>query len=55
VEDPASFAGTEDEQRHKFHEIALILRRRIALLLRLPLATLDAMTLQATLKDIGQS
>ena len=54
VEDPAAFQGTEDEQRAKFREVALILRRRIALLLRLPLATLDAMTMQAKLKEIGQ-
>ena len=55
VEDPAAFQGTEDEQRAKFREVALILRRRIALLLRLPLATLDAMTIQAKLQEIGQA
>jgi arsenate reductase len=55
VEDPAALQGTEDERRAKFHEVALILRRRIALLLRLPLATLDAMTIQTKLKEIGQA
>jgi arsenate reductase (thioredoxin) len=54
VEDPAAFQGTEDEQRAKFRKVALLLRRRIAVLLRLPLATLDAMTLQTQLQAIGQ-
>ena len=54
VEDPAAFQGTEDAQRHKFHEVALILRQRIERLLRLPLATLDRTTMQAKLKEIGQ-
>ena len=54
VEDPAAFQGTEDAQRAKFCEVALILRRRIALLLSLPLAMLDATTIQAKMKEIGQ-
>jgi arsenate reductase len=53
VEDPAAFQGTEDAQRAKFREVALILRRRIALLVRLPLATLDAITIQTKLQEIG--
>jgi arsenate reductase (thioredoxin) len=55
VEDPAAFQGTEAEQRAKFREVALSLRRRIALLLRVPLATLDAMTIQTKLQEIGQA
>ena len=54
VEDPAAFQGTEDAQREKFREVALILRQRIECLLRLPLATLDRMTMQSKLKEIGQ-
>jgi arsenate reductase len=54
VADPAAFHGTEADQRQKFHHVALILRQRIEQFLRLPLATLDRMTIQATLKDIGQ-
>ena len=55
VEDPAALQGTEDAQRAKFREVALILRRRIALLLSVPLATLDAMTIQTQLTAIGQA
>jgi arsenate reductase len=54
VADPAAFQGSEDAQRQKFHEVALILRQRIERLLSLPLATLDRTTMQAKLKEIGQ-
>ena len=54
VEDPAAFQGSEDAQRQKFRDVALILRRRIEQFLSLPLATLDRMTMQAKLKEIGQ-
>ena len=54
VEDPAAFQGTEDEQRHKFHEVALRLRQRIEQFLRVPLAPLDRGTMQTELHEIGQ-
>ena len=54
VEDPAVFAGTEAEQRQKFRQVALMLRRRIELFLSLPLATIDSMTMQARLQEIGR-
>jgi arsenate reductase len=47
VEDPAAFQGTEEEQRKKFLEVALMLRRRIELFINLPTATLSRMTTQA--------
>ncbi len=47
VEDPAAFVGTEDEQRKKFQEVAVILRRRIELFVNLPTSTLTRMTMQA--------
>jgi arsenate reductase len=54
VEDPAAWQGTEDTQRAKFREVALILRRRMEQLLRVPLATLDRRAMQAALTHIGQ-
>src|SRR4030095_1135724 len=36
VEDPAAFQGTEDAQRQKFHEVALLLRQRLEQSTRLP-------------------
>jgi arsenate reductase len=54
VEDPAAFQDTEDAQRQKFREVALILRRRIEQFLRMPLATLDRRMMQVALTHIGQ-
>jgi arsenate reductase (thioredoxin) len=54
VEDPAAFHGTEDAQREKCREVALILRQRIAHFLSWPLAILDRRTMQARLQEIGQ-
>lgn len=54
VEDPAAFHGTDLEQRQKFQQVALLLRRRVEQFLSLPAATLDRATLQARLQDIGR-
>ena len=53
VPDPAAVEGTVEEQSAAFHEAALALRRRIELLMSLPLAKLDHLALQAKLRDIG--
>jgi protein-tyrosine-phosphatase len=54
VPDPAAVEGT-DEQRHlAFKETAVILQRRIQLMLSLPLERLDAMSLQRELREIGK-
>jgi arsenate reductase len=55
VEDPAAFEGPEDKKRDLFHKVALTLRRRIELFLSLPLESLDAMSLQRKLTEIGKS
>ena len=53
VEDPAAFHGPEEKKRESFHCVARILRRRIELFISLPLAKLDAMTIQNALREIG--
>ncbi len=53
VADPAAFVGTDAETAQLFWDTALILKRRIELMLALPLASLDHMSLQRELKDIG--
>lgn len=55
VEDPAAVTGSEAEVDRKFREVALILRRRIELLLALPLQSLERMSLQRQLQDIGKA
>ena len=53
VPDPAAVAGSDADKRVQFRATAITLRRRIDLMLALPLATLDAMATQRALKDIG--
>jgi len=53
VPDPAAFQGSEEETAKVFWDTAVILKRRIELMLALPLASLDRMAIQRELKDIG--
>ncbi len=53
VPDPAAFDGPDDRKALAFFEAAAILRRRIELMLALPLQRLDAMALQREIRDIG--
>jgi arsenate reductase len=53
VADPAAFQGTDEEKTKAFWHTAVILRRRIELMLALPLASLDQMSIQREIKDIG--
>ncbi|MBW0150415.1 MAG: arsenate reductase ArsC [Phenylobacterium sp.] len=55
VEDPAAVEGTEAEIAAAFAEAARLLGNRIRLFVNLPLASIDKMSLQAKLKDIGQA
>lgn len=53
VADPAAFDGTDAQRRKAFQDTALILKRRIELMLALPLASLDRMALQREVRAIG--
>jgi arsenate reductase len=55
VEDPAAVEGTDEEKRVAFRKAAVALRRRIELLLSLPLEKLDGLALQGKLSSIGMS
>ncbi|MFD1746622.1 arsenate reductase ArsC [Rhizobium helianthi] len=53
VEDPAAFEGTEAEKLQAFAKAARYLRNRIAAFVNLPLASLDKLTLNSKLHEIG--
>ncbi len=53
VADPAAFQGTDEEKTKLFWDTAVILKRRIELMLSLPLASLDKMSIQREIRDIG--
>ena len=55
IPDPAAVEGTDDAKRHAFSAASHILTNRIRLFTSLPLATLDRLSLQAKLRDIGVS
>lgn len=55
VPDPASHAGNEAERAKAFHDAARMLKRRIELFLSLPHDKLDALSLQAELRGIGNT
>ena len=54
VADPSAVQGSREERLKAFFDTAMILKRRIELLLALPLAALDRSATQAALRDIGQ-
>ena len=54
VPDPAAVEGTEAEKAHAFMSTAVTLKRRIELMLALPIRSLDSMAIQRELKQIGQ-
>lgn len=53
VPDPAAAEGTDEQKAKAFVDAGATLRRRIELMLALPLATLDPQGLQRELRDIG--
>jgi arsenate reductase len=54
VSDPAEITGTEEEVKKAFSDAFMVLSRRIALMVNLPLEKLDRLALQKELVDIGR-
>lgn len=52
--DPAAVEGTDAQKAKAFLDTAIVLRRRVELMLSLPLASLAGMSLQRELDRIGQ-
>jgi arsenate reductase len=53
VPDPVAVDGDEDKRRHAFLDAFATLRKRVELLLALPLDKLDRLAAQAKLREIG--
>ena len=54
IEDPAAVLGTDIEKERAFVQAAKYLKNRISTFLSLPLASIDQMSLQHRLREIGQ-
>ena len=52
--DPAAVEGSDEAKAKAFHDTAITLKRRIELMLALPLDRLDAMAIHREVKDIGK-
>ena len=55
IEDPAALEADEDQQRRAFRSAFYALQRRIGLFLALPLESIDALSLQTRLREIGRT
>lgn len=53
VPDPSTFRGGDEETAKVFWDTALVLKRRIELMLALPIASLDRLAIQREITDIG--
>jgi arsenate reductase len=55
VADPAAEIGRPEHVLRAYREAFMILERRIALFLSLPLASLDRLAIQRKIEDIGRT
>jgi len=55
IPDPAAFEGSEEEKQRAFAQAFMQLQNRISLFLALPMASLDRMSLQQRLREIGNA
>jgi len=53
--DPAAVEGTDQAKALAFHAAAVTIKRRLELMMALPLASLERLAIQRHVKDIGQS
>jgi hypothetical protein len=55
VQDPAAFVGPEDKKLRVFRDVYFQLERRIQIFTNLPIASLDRLSLQRRLDQIGRT
>lgn len=53
--DPAAVEGSDEVKAKAFHDAAITMKRRLELMMALPLASLDSMALRKQVKDIGKA
>jgi hypothetical protein len=55
VDDPAAFVGPDDRKLRLFRNVYFQLERRIQIFINLPIASLDRLSLQRSLDEIGRT
>jgi len=53
--DPAAVEGSEDAKAKAFKDTAITMKRRLELMMALPLASLGRMAIQREVKEIGKA
>jgi len=53
--DPAAVDGSDDAKRQAFHDAAITLKRRLELMMALPMASLDRLAIHREVKDIAKA
>ena len=53
--DPAAVEGSDEVKRKAFHDTVVGMKRRIELMLALPMTSLDRMAIQREVRDIGNA
>jgi protein-tyrosine-phosphatase len=53
--DPAAVEGPDEAKTQAFHDAAITLKRRLELMMALPLASLDRLAIHREVKDIGKA
>lgn len=51
--DPAAVEGPDEDKRKAFHDVAVMMKRRIDIMRSLPLASLDRLAIQKQVRDIA--
>lgn len=51
--DPAAVEGSDEVKRKAFHDVAVMMKRRIDIMRSLPLASLDRLAIQKQVRDIA--
>lgn len=51
--DPAAVEGSDEVKRKAFHDVAVMMKRRIDVMRSLPLASLDRLAIQKQVRDIA--
>lgn len=52
--DPAAVTGSEQERLKAFREVAVMMKRRLDIMMSLPLTSLDRLAIQKHVREIGQ-
>jgi arsenate reductase len=55
VADPAAVQGSDEQKARAFMDAAVLLKRRIELMLSLPMSTLTGLSLQSEIDRIGRT